>query len=82
MFLAAAAFGLLFYLTQRGIAKMLMLTPASLPAAFISLIGVLVWIVEAVLIFLVARWVVDGLLYGAPPYSDIPPGFHVVPSTP
>jgi len=59
MFIAAAVFGVAFYLLQRGITKALVLVvkrPSLRAATAIYSLGLMLMAVEAVVIYLAARW--------------------------
>ena len=66
MFVVAILFGICFYGIQRGISKVLaarVSEPSRGIAGAISVIGLVLMVAEAVVIFLVARWVVQSVLF-------------------
>ncbi len=64
MFAAAVVFGVAFFALERGLSKLLMLVvrePSAGAASAMSFIGVVLMIVEAIVIFLTADWVINWL---------------------
>ncbi len=65
MFAAAAVFGMLAYGIQRGLTKILMLfikTPSNGAAVFIGVLGIGLFVVDAIVVFLSAKWAIQALL--------------------
>jgi hypothetical protein len=64
MFAAAVIFGVAFYLLQRGVAKAvvkMVKAPSSGTATVISASGLALLVVETVIIYLTARWVLQAI---------------------
>ena len=61
MFVAAAVFGMITYGIHRWLARRLAQT-ATGPGT-ISIVGYALFVAECVVIFFVARWVVNGMLF-------------------
>ncbi|MDD4456548.1 MAG: hypothetical protein PHC98_03070 [Syntrophotalea acetylenica] len=64
MFIAAAVFGGLSYGIQRGLAKILMVfikTPSNGAAAFIRVLGIGLFVVDTVVVFLSAQWAIQAM---------------------
>ncbi len=65
MFVAAVVFGLAAYLLQRGVAKVLVrivTAPSASFATTVRAIGVALFVVETVIVFFVARWIVQRII--------------------
>ena len=69
MFAAAVVFGLAAYVIQRGVAKLLVTLvrqpsagTAATVSAMVSTIGLMLFAIDAVVIFLIARWAVGHLV--------------------
>ena len=66
MFVAATVFGIAFYLVQRGTTKVLTAmfhSPSTGVATVIASIGFVLMVVETIVIFVVAQWVVENILF-------------------
>lgn len=67
MFVAALLFGMAAYILQRGMAKMLantISTPSTGVVAAIQALGLAIFILETVVIFFCAQWIVRQVLFG------------------